>query len=253
MKNKKLIILGGLAILGVFGTAIASSWGSFKAAEKIREVKPKGKLETVKTVWKYYVPAGLALGITIVSDICVYRIGMKEIAALSGTVAYLTANRRKFEEKVKEVSGEDKLNEIKKEVNKDLNTHTVGLVNPVDVQDTGYGKTLCRFSCDYFTIWFRSDPEEVMTAINTLQERWSNKEYIGFIEFLDDLHIHLKPAMEWMFNDFGWPASSPGCCPGFSENSDISIETDMLEGYVNGEEVFTIDLYTSPFECYLEY
>lgn len=252
MKNKKLVIFGVLALGGVVATAVLSSWGSFKAAEKIKEVKPVGKVETVKTVWKCYVPAGLALGLTIISNVCAYRIGMKELAAVSGALCYATAKRDAFERKVREVLGNDKVDEIKKEVNQ---TDFSKVESCFEIQETGYGDTLCQFKCDYFDIWFRSDPSEVMRALEEIQTRWANHEYIGFIELLDDLHIHLKPCLEYIFDEYGWPACSDGCCPGFSENSTISIETEMVEGYRPGltEETLIIDLYTPPVGCYMEY
>ena len=41
MKNKKLIFFGALAIGGLIATAVTTTWGSFKAAKKIREEKPE--------------------------------------------------------------------------------------------------------------------------------------------------------------------------------------------------------------------
>lgn len=256
MKNKKLVLFGILAVGGVVATAVLSSWGSFRAAEKLKEVKPVGKVETVKTVWKYYVPAGLALGITIVSDICVYRIGMKELAAVSGALCYATANRDAFEKKVKKVLGDQKVNEIKREVNQEMDQRTdfSKLEGVLDIQETGYGDTLCRFSCDYFNVWIRSDPSEVIRAIENMKTLWHQGAYISFIEFLDDLHIHLKPEMERLFEEWGWPNCSEGCCPGWSSESEIEVYTEMCTGYPGvNEDVFLIDLCTPPFECYMEY
>lgn len=257
MRNKKFIIFGVVVAASAIATAVSASWAGYKTREVILKEKLKTKKEIAKKVWKYYVPAGIALGLTIISDVAVLRIGLKEMAALGATISYLTLNKRKLEERVKDMVGEEKWKEIKNSLREEqVADEALGKYGPLDIQETGYGNTLCRFSCSYFNIWFRSDPTEVMRAIEEFQHRWANKEYLGFIEdLLDNLHIHVKPELERLFMYWGWPASSPGCCPGFDENCPIFIDTDVVEGYVPGypEETLLIDLSTDPYECYMEY
>lgn len=257
MKNKKLVIFGALALAGAVATAVAATWAGYKTKEVIARKKPVGKMGTVKAVGKYYIPAGIALGITIISDVAVYRIGMMEIAALTGTVTYLTTNKKQLEQRVKDMVGEEKWNEIKNSLREEQAAdEMLGKYGPVDIQDTGYGNTLCQFKCDYFDIWFRSDPTEVKIALDEFQHRWKNGEYLGFIpDLLDMLHIHLKPGMEMLFADWGWPNCNPDCKGGFGRGSKIHIDVDVVEGYAPGypEETMIIELFTPPFECYMEY
>ena len=256
MRNKKLFIFGALAVLGVFGTAAAGVWAGYKSAKKISEVKPKGKLATVKACGKYYIPLGIALGLTVISDAAVYKIGMAEFTALTGTIGYLTLNKDLLEKELKKAVGEEKFKEIKKEINKEIDTQVVKRADGVlDIQETGYGDTLCRLDCDFCKVWFRSSPEEVQKAIDEIETRWQMGEYIGFTEILDSFHVKIKDSLHWLLEEYGYPHASPGCCPEFNENSHISIDTDIVEGYVPGlpEETLLIDILTPPVACYLEY
>lgn len=257
MRNKKLVIFSVLAVGGLIATAVSSVWAGYKSKEIIARRKPVGKVETVKAVGKYYIPAGIALGITIISDVAVMKIGMAEIAALTGTISYMAFNKQRLEERVKDMVGEEKWNEIKKSLNEEhIADAACGFREPVDIQETGYGKQLFCFKCDYFDIWFRSDATEVKKVIDEFEDRWDNGEYLGFIEdLLDPLHIHLKPELERLFLDWGWPSCSPGCCQGFSEESPIYIDMDVVEGYKPGfpEDTIVIDLLTPPIDSYMDF
>lgn len=255
MLNKKLIALGFVAISGTVAIAVASAWAGYKTKEVLDKKKPVGKLNKAKAVAKYYIPAGVALTATIVSDALIFRIGMKEFAAMTATISYLGMNKAKLEEKVKEAVGVDKWREISKSVDVEMAQSDTSFFPIGSIQETGYGNTLCKFHCCFFDIWFRSDPVEVRRAIEEFETAWDNGEYLGFIELLDMLHIHLTPELERIFIDWGWPASSPGCCPEFDKDSPIYIDTDMLEGYVPGypEETFLVELLTRPIEGYIEY
>ena len=233
MKNKKLMIFGALALAGAVATAVAATWAGYKTKEVIARKKPVGKMGTVKAVGKYYIPAGIALGITIISDVAVYRIGMMEIAALTGTVTYLTTNKKQLEQRVKDMVGEEKWKEIKNSLREEQAAdEMLGKYGPV------------------------SDPTEVKIALDEFQHRWESGEYLGFIpDLLDMLHIHLKPGMEMLFSDWGWPNCNPDCSGGFGTGSKIYIDVDVVEGYAPGypEETMIIELFTPPFECYMEY
>lgn len=255
MLNKKLIALGFVAIGGTVAIAVASAWAGYKTKEVLDKKKPVGKLNKTKAVAPYYIPVGVALTATIVSDALIFRIGMKEFAAMTATISYLGMNKAKLEEKVKEAVGVDKWREISKSVDVEMAQSDTSFFPIGSIQETGYGNTLCKFHCCFFDIWFRSDPAEVQRAIEEFETARDNEMYLGFVELLDLLHIHLTPELEQIFIEWGWPASSEGCCPGFDKDSPIYIDTDMLEGYVPGypEDTFVIDLLTPPIECYDQY
>lgn len=265
MKIDKASVLSGIAIVGVIVTAALSTKAGIKARKDIdnelyrredelnSEPEPLTKKEIVSLVWKNYLPTAASATVTIGCIVMARHVSAKEIAALTATCGYLVKNRDQWEQKVKELAG-PRFNEIKKDVNHETAKEVYRTVIP-DIQDTGYGNMLCKFTTDYFDIWFRSDPMVVQIGLDEFYHRWRNHEYIGLIELLDMLHLTLKPAMELLFSDWGWPACDETCCAKCNENTNIIIDTDLLEGYVPGypEETFVIDVITSPVECYLEY
>ena len=194
MKNKKLAIFGALAIGGIVLTAVTTAWGTAKAVRKIDEVKPETKKEAAKLVWKYYIPAGLSIGLTIISDVCFYRIGLKEIAVLTSSVTYLTANKSKLEKKLKEVVGEEKFEEIKKEIREEIQTETLPrMVKSSEkewfptIEETGYGDTLI---CDHFSgRIFRSDPIQVQKSIDSFNDAWLDGYSLSYNELYSRWNI----------------------------------------------------------------
>ncbi len=265
MKIDKASILSGIAIVGVIVTAALSTKAGIKARKDIdnelyrredelnAEPEPLKKKEIVSLVWKNYLPTAASATVTIGCIVMARRISTKEIAALTATCGYLVKNRDQWEQKVKELAG-PKFNEIKKDVHHETAKEVYRTIIP-DVQDTGYGDTLCKLTTEYFDIWFRSDPMVVQMGLDEFYHRWHNHEYIGLIEFLDMLHLSLKPGMEFLFMDWGWPACCEEACARCNETTNIIIDTDMTEGYIPGfpEETYIIDVITNPIDGYMEF
>lgn len=261
MRNKKLVIFGALAIGGLVATAVATAWGTAKATRKIDEVKPETKKETVKLVWKYYIPAGIAMGVTIISDVCFYRIGLKEIAALTASVSYLTANRDKLEKKFKETVGEEKFKEIKENVRTELATEFApkkGEKNsPFELtktrfpaEPTGCGETL--FQDGWSGRFFRSDVPSVVDAIKKFNERWGNGEYMCY----NDLYDLWGITCTHQGNEYGWPNNDDELDTSVDIEFEINKigEEEMVEGYRNiGEDIYVIEPITYPMQCWMEY
>ena len=275
MKNKKLIFFGALAIGGLIATAVTTTWGSFKAAKKIREEKPETKKEAVKLVWKYYIPAGVALGTTIIADVCFYRIGVKEFAALTASVSYLTANRTKLEKKLKAVVGEEKFDEIKKDIQKEIIVEKAEREEAAEKKDnrikgpknctcrtklvaeeTGYGDTL--FLDGWSGRFFRSSLEEVLAGIQRFNDRfhtevkYDNGTYKGcpvaWNDFYDCMHI-AQTHQGW---DFGYPANEDWVDLDddlIDPEKDITVvtEDECLTGYRDiGEDIYVIEPHVHP-------
>lgn len=252
MRNKKLVIFGALAIGGLVATAVATAWGTAKATRKIDEVKPETKKETVKLVWKYYIPAGIAMGVTIISDVCFYRIGLKEIAALTASVSYLTANRDKLEKKFKETVGEEKFEEVKKSVRDELVTE----FTPKKIERqkfpaelTGCGDTL--FQDGWSGRFFRSDPYSVTDAIKKFNDRWGQGEYLCY----NDLYDYWGITPTHQGHEFGWPNNDDE----IDTSRDIEFhierigEEELVEGYRDiGEDVYVIEPVDYPMMCWQE-
>lgn len=102
-----------LSLLGVGGVGL-TSWLSVKCYEKAKDKEDK------KEKIFAYAPAivsGVATSACILGS---HHVSAKEIAALTGTCAYLTANKEKVEKFIKEKYGVEGLKEVKTEVSKSL-------------------------------------------------------------------------------------------------------------------------------------
>lgn len=265
MKNKKLVVAGALAIGGVILTAVSTAWGTYKAAKILEEEKPETKKEAVKLVWKYYIPAGVAVGVTIISDVCFYKIGMKELAALTASVTYLTSNRDKLERKLKEVVGEEKYKEIKKEIKKELiaekakETKKTGKVNTSGhkrfaAEETGYGDQL--FLDSWSGRFFRSNINEVIKGINSFNDMYNTELPwptdtgekisccpVSWNDFYNFMHI----VQTCQGFEFGYPANEDYIEPGvklIDPDTDITLmhEDELLTNYRDiGEDIYVIE------------
>lgn len=248
MVNPKLVIFGALAVGAAVGAAVAAAWAGYKTAEIVREKEIKTKKETVKETWKYWMPSVACLGVAIVSDVCLFKFGMGAAAALSGVVAYCSANRRTIEKKLKSFMDSKEFKEFKKDVTKET-VKEVYKFSDIAVDDTGYGKTLCYFK--NINKYIRSDPMEVQKAISNL--KWGlthgNKEYL-FLDFCDDLHIGLHDFERMAYDDMGWV----GADIDDEEGVDNLITCDMTEGWIPNcsEACYIIEAWIEPYfirEC----
>lgn len=274
MRNKKLMIAGALAIGGILLTAATTAWGTYKATKVIEEKKPETKKEAVKLVWKYYIPAGVAIGVTIISDVCFYKIGMKELAALTASVTYLTSNRDKLEKKLKEVVGEEKYNEIKKEIKSELiaekaketkKTENTTAHKRFPAEETGYGDQL--FLDGWSGRFFRSSIEEVIKGINSFNDMYNTElpwptdsgDKItccptAWNNFYSFMHI----AQTHQGDEFGYPANEDYIKPGtilIDPNKNITrcTEDEVLTGYHDiGEDIYVIEPSVYPMLCWKE-
>lgn len=282
MRNKKLMIFGALAIGGLIATAVTTTWGSFKAAKVIQEEKPETKKEAAKLVWKYYIPAGIAVGTTIIADVCFYRIGVKEIAALTASVSYLTANRSKLEKKLKEAVGEEKYEAIEKDVQKEIISEKIrieealkdkkdgrieGPKNHVGrtkmvAEETGYGDTL--FLDGWSGRFFRSSIEEVIAGIGRFNDRFhaevrnGDNVYKGCPVSWNDFYDCMHLVQTHQGYAFGFPANEDWIdldADLLDPEKDITLvtEDECLTGYRDiGEDIYVIEPKVYPMEAWQE-
>ena len=166
MKAKKSTILTAIGITGTaFGTILAvKATPKAMEAKKEAEKKKGSKLtvgETVKTCWKFYIPAGLA---TIGGATCVISSDISDANEKVGLTSALLMSetaRTKLEEKAVEVVGEKKMQAIKDEVNKDIVKNTPVQTNNVVI--TSRGNTLI---CDSISHqYFREDVDWIKKQV----------------------------------------------------------------------------------------
>lgn len=261
------LILTVVGAVGVIATGILASRAGRKAQKKLSEepvvvdipaeeiqeffdenteaVEPvRTKKEVVKLVWKYYIPPVLAGLVTIGAMIGAHHLGAKEIAALTASCAYLTANRDKLEEKIRERYGEEALEDIRAEVMEELSCTANGKIS---VETTGKGDLLCFEA--YSGRWFRSSKEAVDEAIKKFNEMFDCGK--GSYMSMNDLYNLFGISETHFGHQMGWPAD-----PEYYDH-DIVFDTTLVENDKEcGEDLYVIELnpfsYSYPIDYWME-
>jgi hypothetical protein len=210
-------ILTGMGVAGTVSTAVLTARGTFKAANAIstEEInksnvawKPEGteevlvqrvplsKVEQVKLVWPFYIPAVTTGMITVIAIVAANRIDSKKIAAL--TVASGLSDRalQEYKAKVEEKLTARQMQNVKDELASDR-VHAKPTPSE-SVLMVGEGQVLCF---DELTgRYFRSSAEDIKKAENKLNHRILNNDGASLAEFHDELGIESTPYTDMV----GW-------------------------------------------------
>ena len=187
-------ILTGVGIGTGISAVIFSAEATPKAITLIEEKKKeeqKEKLsvkETVAVAWKPYIPAAVAEITSVSCIIAASVINHRRIESLVGACA-LSASALKeanaYHEKVKEVVGRKKENDIHDEYAKEK-MEKDSVVNK-EVILTNKGDTLCY---DIFTgRYFKSDIEFLKKTANILNRRMLSEEFVSLNDLYDEIDI----------------------------------------------------------------
>lgn len=220
---------------------ISKTHPGYEDTEKDRHGFPKkiltaDKLELVKTAAPYYIPTALLCTLTIGTIILNHRVNSKALLGLSATTSYLVANRDKFKKvadkpEVKKIVG--KLYPEKKEFKHQT------------IEETGNGDLLCFEG--YSGRIFRSSKEAVDEAIRKLDDMFLEEKYCCFNDFYRFLGIE----QTHFGHQYGWVNAED-----WYENLPLDFQPFILpadaEGNEFGEDVYMIDLFTYPMECWQE-
>lgn len=201
-KNSPKILMG-VGIAGMITTAYLSAKGAPKAVKLLEEKKKELEVdkltivETVKTTWKCYAPA-VATG--TLSTICLLSsnsISTRRTAALATACKLSETAFNEYREKVTEVIGEKKEQEVKDEIAKDEIKNNPPSPNNT-VVFTGSGDILCYDSIS--GRYFKSTCNKIERIINDLNARIIQENYISLNDFYDELdlpHIDLGYDLGW--------------------------------------------------------
>ena len=194
--NNRWITLG-LSLLGVGGVGL-TSWLSVKCYEKAKTKKDK------KEKLIAYAPAivsGLGTSACILGS---HHISNKEIAALTASCAYLASNREKIESKIKEKFGQEKLQEVKKEVGKELTvTDQSSSRKGICYEKTGKGNV--RFLSYDQGRYFLSSLDEVQKADRMINHMCSKGIIPTWNDYYDLLGIqNTRWGEEYIIPDDKW-------------------------------------------------
>lgn len=252
-QNRSLLLAVG-SVAGLYASVIFAAKGQKKADEIIAErndacnnpfdttVMLPSKREIFDLTWPCYVPT---VFLTLATTGCIigsYYLDRRQIAALTGTVAILTANRGKIEEAVKEKYGEEGLNAIKQKLISGSEKE-VEIIQTV-AEETGKGDLLCFEG--YSGRWFRSSEEAVIDAEKEFSKRFKEGNYICLNDFYELLGIEITHfghtfgyvPDEWYYDHEGG-----------IEFANTIIPADKTD---RGEAVLYIDLFTYPMEGWYE-
>ena len=195
-------ILTGIGIAGMVTTTILAVKATPKAI-KLIEAEKKAKhvdalspVDTIKTVWKCYIPAAMTGASSIACLIGSNAINAKRNAALTTVYTLSEMARNEYKEKVIETIGEKKERTIKEKV--DAERIKKDPVSKKEVIITEKGTTLCYdHVCGRY---FKSDIDIINRAMNKI-----NREIvINMYASLNDFYAELGLSPVEMGYDLGW-------------------------------------------------
>lgn len=206
-----LSILGGG---GVVATAVLSSKAAVKASERIKIVKEENKdidkdiirKEVIKSVIPCYIPTAICGSLTIASIVSGTIISRKTEAALAASCVAIDQGYRRYKNKVKDILGVDKHNDIIESIAKDefAEKHPA---QPADNRKLYWME---------WTGFFYADPVKMLNAINNMNLRLCANNYCGYVdnnkmgyitigEILKDADAELlEPDKAKKFENYGW-------------------------------------------------
>ena len=195
-------ILTGIGIAGMVTTTILAVKATPKAIKLIeaekqaKHVDALSPVDTVKTVWKCYIPAAMTGMSSIACLIGSNAINAKRNAALTTVYTLSEMARNEYKEKVIETIGEKKERTIKEKV--DAERIKKDPVSKKEVIITEKGTTLCYDHV--FGRYFKSDIDLINRAMNKI-----NREIvINMYASLNDFYAELGLSPVEMGYDLGW-------------------------------------------------
>lgn len=186
-------ILIGIGITGMASAAVLAVRGTPKALdliEKKKEEEHKDKLtagETVKTVWKCYIPA-VVTGVT--SAACIIganSVNARRNAALAAAYKLSETAFTEYREKVVETIGEKKEEVVYDKIAQDRVANNPASSTEVFITDKGNTRFLDGVSGRRFT----SDMDTIKRAVNTINYRITTDfcGYVTLTEFYDEIGL----------------------------------------------------------------
>lgn len=195
-------ILTGIGIAGMISSIAMAIKATPSAQHHIGEaiVKKDGSnltpVETVKAVWRDYLPTGIMAGLSTACLIGSVSVSTRRTAALA-TAYQLSENAlSEYMEKVKETVGEKKESEIREKTA--IEKMHKSSASEAAVIDTGRGATWCfdTISARYF----KSDIENIRQVINQLNYRLNQGEFVS----LNDFYYEIGLRGIKFGDDIGW-------------------------------------------------
>lgn len=209
--DKAPTILTGFGIAGTFVTGGLAFRAGLRAHDILENHKKDMELvdpddknakrevmgETVKDIIPVAAPPIIFGALTITCIFMSNKINAKRIAVLGTAYAMSEKKLKEYQDKVQEMLGEQKAQDIRESISKD-HVEEQGHIDPNKVTYTGYGEfpTIDRFSKRVFG----STAAKVDRIISELSGRVMIDDWISLNEFYSDLGLEEIPYGD----DFGW-------------------------------------------------
>ena len=169
----------------------------YEGGNRIEKLTP---IETVKVAWKPYIPVVI---IGIASAACIVgasSVNAKRTAALATAYKLSETALTEYKDKVVETIGEKKEQLVRNKIDKDHIDKDP--VSKKEVIITKAGETLCYDSLS--GRYFKSDIEEIRSAVNELNSRLIDEMYVSLNDFYDELdlaHTAIGYEIGWNIDD----------------------------------------------------
>lgn len=195
-------ILTGIGITGLVSAGVMAVRATPKALMLIEEKKydydvdELTKLETIKTTWTCYVPSVIVGGMSVCCLIGASSVNFRRNAALATAYRLSESALKEYQEKVVEVIGEKKEQNVRDSIVKDKIDKTP--VTNREVFLTEKGNTLCL---DLMSKrYFRTDIDMLKRAVNDLNRRMRDEMFIS----LNDFYYEIGLDGIKLGDDLGW-------------------------------------------------
>lgn len=202
LKRRSPEILTGLGIAGMLSTTILAVKATPKALllieeekhrrnyEKVKEARDNGwdmcdqidtlpPVDTVKTVWKCYIPAAVTGTVSVACLIGASSVNARRNAALATAYTISESALREYKDKVVETVGEKKEKAVRDAIAKDKIER-----DPVENKEiivTDRGNTLCYDA--HAGRYFKSDIDKLKKVENEINKKLLDEGYISLNEF----------------------------------------------------------------------
>lgn len=210
VKHEPEILTG----LGITGLVFATVWGVKATVTAVKAVENKKKelkveklpvKETIKTTWKFYIPVVVSTAVSIpciIGGNCIYS---KRNAALAAAYTLSETALQQYQDKVTEIVGEKKSQEIQESISKDKITETYSQ-NKGNVVITGDGDSL--FYEPITDRYFKTSWNKILKAANELNAEATNN-LCGYIT-LSDWFCKLGLPSTDISDELGWSIEKKG-------------------------------------------
>ena len=237
-KVHKPEILIATGIVGMVTTTVMAVGATPKAMELMEGKKSElgytklTKKETVQATWKVYVPSAILGTLSIGCIIAGTKSSLSRTAAISTAYAISENTIKTYQDKIVEVCGEEKAEEVKKEVVRETVKQSPVIVDDSEstfVTNTGEGLTL--FYDSLTGRYFRSSMNAVERAVNNVNKMMRSEDYV---------------TVNTLFNEIGLPSVEIGDLLGWNiDRDDVDITYDSgIE--VDGQPYVIVEFKNKP-------